>query len=271
MGLETRRTGARDPEREWRLWRARRLRWVREPSGPLELTGTHWVETETVVPDVAGVFVPEEGGVRVKATASDGVEVDGSLVDGSVFLAPGDDALVDGVRLVVLVRDGVAAVRVYDALAPARSAFEGIEVFDYDPHWVLPASFTPYERDRVEAVDTADGARRGLALAGDVTFELPGGRRAALAVARAESGLSAVFSDTSGGNAGGDGPSFGFRSLALPSPDPQGHTVADFNRAYLPPCAFGTGFLCPLPPSGNTLPVKVPAGERRVLWAEQTD
>jgi uncharacterized protein len=36
----------------------------------------------------------------------------------------------------------------------------------------------------------------------------------------------------------------------------------DFNRAFLPPCAFGAGYLCPIPPAQNRLPFAVDAGER---------
>jgi uncharacterized protein len=36
----------------------------------------------------------------------------------------------------------------------------------------------------------------------------------------------------------------------------------DFNRAYNPWCAYGNGFICPIPPPENTLPVPIEAGEK---------
>ncbi len=36
----------------------------------------------------------------------------------------------------------------------------------------------------------------------------------------------------------------------------------DFNRAFNPWCAYGKGFSCPVPPSENTLPVSIRAGEK---------
>lgn len=36
----------------------------------------------------------------------------------------------------------------------------------------------------------------------------------------------------------------------------------DFNRAYNPYCAFNTTYSCPIPPSENTLPVPIRAGEK---------
>lgn len=39
--------------------------------------------------------------------------------------------------------------------------------------------------------------------------------------------------------------------------------IIDFNKAYNPYCAFTTGYNCPIPPSENTLPVAVTAGEKK--------
>jgi uncharacterized protein len=39
--------------------------------------------------------------------------------------------------------------------------------------------------------------------------------------------------------------------------------VIDFNKAYNPYCAFTTGYNCPIPPSENTLPVVIAAGEKK--------
>jgi uncharacterized protein (DUF1684 family) len=44
-------------------------------------------------------------------------------------------------------------------------------------------------------------------------------------------------------------------------PDSLGRTALDFNQSYSPPCAFTASATCPLPPKGNTLPFRVPAGE----------
>jgi uncharacterized protein (DUF1684 family) len=39
--------------------------------------------------------------------------------------------------------------------------------------------------------------------------------------------------------------------------------IIDFNKAYNPYCAFTTGYNCPIPPSENTLPVTITAGEEK--------
>ena len=41
-----------------------------------------------------------------------------------------------------------------------------------------------------------------------------------------------------------------------------GRVIADFNKAYTPPCAFTPYATCPLPPPQNRLDVRIEAGER---------
>jgi uncharacterized protein (DUF1684 family) len=36
----------------------------------------------------------------------------------------------------------------------------------------------------------------------------------------------------------------------------------DFNQAYFPYCAYNPTFTCPVPPKGNDIPTRIPAGER---------
>ena len=54
----------------------------------------------------------------------------------------------------------------------------------------------------------------------------------------------------------------------LCAPNPDGSITLDFNRAYLPPCAFNYNFNCPIPPDENRFPFAVTAGEKNVLNRE---
>ena len=58
------------------------------------------------------------------------------------------------------------------------------------------------------------------------------------------------------------------RFLVVPRPPDgeAGEVEIDFNRAYLPPCAFSDEFNCPLPPPAHRLAVAVTAGE---TWARK--
>lgn len=270
-----------DEINDWDRWREQREQRLRRPHGTLALTGTHWLDLEPA-PIIEGEPVLWSGdaqGVTVTARAEHGLVLDGVPVDGTVRLNP-DTAPSPSIvtvpehdlRLVPIERDGVAALRVYDPNAETRRTFEGIDVFDYDPRAAVPAIFEPYDASRTEQVLNADGVHRGLDLDGTLTFDLDldlnrggetagGDTRHSLAVSSNEDGtLHAVFSD----GTGRDGDTFKFRFIDLPAPDAAGRTVIDFNRAYLPPCAFADHYVCPVPPRGNDLPGRVEAGERSV-------
>ncbi|MEU3857574.1 DUF1684 domain-containing protein [Streptomyces sp. NPDC028722] len=256
-----------DASDAWKQWHEKRVEAVTAPYGPLALTGTHWIEDypEGRLPDIPGTWVAEEDGVTLTAGDTDGLTVDGRPLAGTVGLAAdrgpesGARIALGAKRLVVLVREGVWGVRVYDPGAKARRAFPGIEAGPYDPDWVVPARFTPYDATRTVRVGNADGRERGFDLAGELDFTLAGRERTLKVARQADGGLWAVFADATSGDT-----SFRFRFLFAGAPDAERRTTVDFNRAQLPPCAFADHFLCPFPAPGNALDVAVPAGERRV-------
>jgi len=261
---------------DWKHWRDDRVVEARAPHGPLALTGTYWLaDLREGLPGVPGRWELQGSCVVLTAARHDGLEVDNTALDGSVRLcpdtAPRPSLITHGGRLLLLIlREGEYAVRIYDPASATRAAFAGIDAHPYQETWVLPARFTPYPEARTVAVPNADGRERTLALAGTLAFDAPGATGApvplTLHVSQAGDGsLSAVFAD-----AGSGAQAFRFRFLSLPAPAPagaegEGVTEVDFNRAYLPPCAFADHFICPFPPPGNTLPLVVGAGEKRVL------
>ena len=258
---------------DWRQWREARLARLRRPHGILALVGTHWLGEEPA-PILEGEPVLWSGDattVTVTAKAEHGLFLDGQPIDGTVTLfpdtAPEPSTITAGqYRLVPIEREGVPALRVYDSEAPTRHDFLDVATFDFAPQWVRPARFVRYADQRTESVLNADGVHRGLSLVGTVEFTVPDQDPAAaeqtlsLAVEADEDGtLNAVFADATSGKS-----TYRFRFLTFPAPAPDGATVADFNRAYLPPCAFTEHYLCPVPPTGNTLPAPIEAGEQSV-------
>lgn len=254
----------------WREWRIQRERRLREPHGTLAVTGTHWLDDEPA-PILAGEPVlwgagPDGKSVVVTARAEHGLFLDGKPIDGTVTLRADTDEHPDtvtapdyGILLVPIERDGSVALRVYDPAAPTLLAFDGIEAFDYDPGWAVPATFTPYPGQRVEKLLNADGSVRGLGLDGTVEFELEDGRHSLVACLLVGGGLRIVFADPTAA----ESKPF-FRFLTTPAPAEDGTLTLDFNRAYLPPCAFTDHFVCPVPPKGNRLDTPVRAGEAAV-------
>ncbi|RPF39775.1 hypothetical protein EDD96_3522 [Streptomyces sp. Ag109_G2-6] len=259
----------------WRRWHEQRVATVSAPYGPLSLTGTYWIsesvpeDLEGRIPAVPGRWRATVDGVVVSACSEDGLELDGTPLDGEALLAadegrPADCRLTAGVvRLVVIRRAGEWAVRTYDPGSAARRAFQGIEATPYDPAFALPGRFRPYGEERTVQVENADGRARGLGLGGELLFERAGDRhRLQVAVDGDDGSLWAVFADATSGDS-----SYRFRFLRPGTPDPDGGVVVDLNRALLPPCAFADHFVCPFPPPGNTLPFAVAAGERRLKGA----
>ncbi len=254
---------------DWERWRADRDRAVRSPWGPLALTGTHWFEDTLTLDGLPGRWEVHAGDVRLTAHASDNVLVDGRPLDGTVVVrsdldgAPTDVRSGD-VRLLLIDREGVLAVRVMDPASPARQRFEGIDRYPYDARWVGEATFTPYPTGLTRRVLHVDGVERGLALGGEISLDVGGTTiRLAVEVDDATGGMQAVLSDATSGGA-----TYRFRFLDLAAPDDGGIVTADLNRLRLPPCAFSDHFVCPFPPPGNVLDVALEAGERQVRWAQ---
>lgn len=93
-----------------------------------------------------------------------------------------------------------------------------------------------------------------------VRLPIGGTDRLLWAAAAPDGTLQITFTDTTVG-----AETENFRFLTLPAPDADGRVVADFNRAYLPPCTFTDHYLCPLPPADNRLDLSIRAGEARLL------
>ncbi|MFH8572184.1 DUF1684 domain-containing protein [Streptomyces sp. NPDC017993] len=252
---------------EWQEWRDRRVATVSQPYGPLALTGTHWLgdHPDGRVEGLPGTWTEEGDHVLLRASAADGLTVDGKPLDGEIRLdqdtAPDHTRVAQGERhLLVFRREGLWAVRDFDPQAAPRRAFAGIDAYAHDDRWVRPGLFRPYAQGRTVRVPNADGQLRGLGLAGELAFTLEGDEHTLQVAVEGDGSLWAVLADATSGDE-----SYRFRFLRPPAPAEDGTVTVDFNRTLLPPCAFADHFLCPFPPPGNTLPFALRAGERNHL------
>ncbi|MFF4188820.1 DUF1684 domain-containing protein [Streptomyces sp. NPDC001691] len=262
MSTQAQRDPRPDPALDWKKWHEHRVESVSAPYGPLALTGTHWLADG--VPEELGRW-REDGDELVLAAAPEHqLTLDGAPLDGEVRLGADDGPaakarLAQGDRrLVVLRREGLWGVRVWDPASAARQAFAGIDATPYEERFRLPGAFRPYGPTRVR-VANADGVERGLELAGEIAFTLGGQEHTLQVSVEADGSLWAVFADGTSGRS-----TFRFRFLRPEAPAADGSVTVDFNRAVLPPCAFADHFICPFPPPGNTLPLDIPAGERNI-------
>jgi uncharacterized protein (DUF1684 family) len=250
-----------DFEDEWSEWQGSRWLAVSAQHGTAALRHTHWLTAESAE------FAGAPGRWRVQGTEVIGeslpvgmVRVAGDdrvpLSDGFVQLTAGEELEFDGIRLRAFERDGSLALRVLDPDAPSRTSLEGIEAYPPAPGRVVRGRFTPAESGATLDVTAVDGHESLDELGGSIELEIDG-VAVTLTVTRDAHGLSAVLADATSGSE-----SYRFRFLRVPEPDADGIVAVDFNRAYLPPCAFSDEYVCPLPPAGNRWPVALRAGER---------
>jgi uncharacterized protein (DUF1684 family) len=256
------------PEALFATYHSRREESVVQPKGSLALVNTQWVDSEQTIWGVPGTWAPAENGLTVTAEASDGILVDGVPVDGTVLVrskkdpAPSEILFSDSVTgFVIANSEGGHALRVWDAESEGIRDFGGIDVYPYNPDWVITATFRENPEGTTMGFEHLkdDGASRDEVIPGEILFTLDG-TDYNLAAFKAGRALQLVFADATNGV---DTYSVG-RFLYL-APNPDGTITLDFNRAVLPPCAFSYNFNCPLPPKQNRFTVPIEAGEKNVL------
>ena len=261
-----------DPAELLANFHSRREYSVIQPNGNLALVNTQWI-TDAAPQSVwaaSGTWsaLPSgEKGLRVTASAADGVVVDGAVVDGEAIVH-GRDAENPSVisfggtatGTVIVNEAGEYGLRVWDTQSEGIQEFGSIDAFAYNPEWVIQASFTPVEGLSVGFEHLKDeGAEREKAIPGEITFAKDGVDYN-LAAFKAGRALQLVFSDTTSGDT-----SYSVGRFLFVAPNADGTITLDFNRAILPPCAFSYAFNCPMPPKQNRFSVPIEAGEKNVL------
>jgi uncharacterized protein (DUF1684 family) len=245
------------------------------PQGSLALVNTQWFygtvglrESVWGIPGLWAARGADELGLELTASSHDGIAVDGSIIDGTVVVYGKDAPVPSAISFddgktgsVIRGDDGKYALRVWDANSEDIKNFGSIDAYPYDPDWVLTGTFTPIEGGRSLGVSHLkdEGAARDKMIPGEIRFILHGVeyRPAAFREGRA---LMIVFSDATSGQR-----TYSVGRFLLVAPNPDGSITLDFNRAFLPPCAFSYNFNCPMPPAENRFPFAVLAGEKNVL------
>lgn len=159
-----------------------------------------------------------------------------------------------------ITRSGKKGIRVKDTLALARMQFAGHRYFSIDTAWRVTAHFVPKPKpDSMDIIDVL-GIQTRMAWPGELRFRVAGKQYALQVIREPEDHgerLFVMFRDST--NLKETYPAMRYTYVA--PPDSLGRTALDFNQSYSPPCAFTASATCPLPPKGNTLPFRVPAGE----------
>ena len=160
-------------------------------------------------------------------------------------------------------RDELFASHSQSPLPPeARSSFEGLAYFDYDPALRVAGAVEPAARERRDIATSGEEpysftrfARVRFELQGEQTLDLYWlegyGGGVFLSFADATSGRETygacryLLDTVKGSDLGGTGDGL----------------VLDFNFAYNPSCAYDPRWVCPLAPPGNRLAVPIRGGE----------
>lgn len=245
------------------------------PQGSLALVNTHWFygspgEEESVwmAPGLWSALPEGQQGLQLKAQPEDNIFVDGELITGSVVVTGKDSDKSSDIVFgpttsgtVIKGEDGKYALRVWDSQSEDLKNFGKIDTYEYNPDWVVTGTFTPIEGGRnVEMSHLKDqGAARDKVIPGDISFSF-GGVEYSPSAYKEGRALMMVFSDATSGDT-----TYSVGRFLMVAPNPDGTITLDFNRAYLPPCAFNYNFNCPMPPAENRFPFAVEAGEKNVL------
>jgi uncharacterized protein (DUF1684 family) len=255
-------------EAAYATYHSRREESVVQPKGSLALVNTQWVDSEQSIYGVPGRWAPAEGGLRVIAAASDGIVVDGVLVDGEAIVRakdqpePSDIVFSDTVSgFVIAGEDATYALRVWDANSEGIQEFGSIEAFAYNPDWVITAQFVENPAGTTMGFEHLkdNGKTRDEVIPGEIRF-VKGGVEYSLAAFKSGRALQLVFADATNGV-----DTYSVGRFLFVAPNADGTITLDFNRAVLPPCAFSYNFNCPLPPKQNRFAVRIEAGEKNVL------
>lgn len=272
-------TAPADPRALLQRFHERREHSVTSPQGFLALVNTQWVQARADEPGESVWGAPGlwtlrgdgQPGLQVTAQVSDGIRIDGELVDGTAIARaktdphPSEIVFSQTLTGTVIVNEaGGSALRLWDSASETVREFGRIDTFDFNPDWIVQASFTPNSGGTVvgfEHVQDA-GAVRDIPIPGSIRFAKDGVEYD-LAAFQSGRALQLVFSDATSGDT-----SYSVGRFLFVAPRPDGTVILDFNQAVLPPCAFSYSFNCPMPPQQNRFSVPIDAGEKNVLKAD---
>jgi uncharacterized protein len=259
-------------------FRADRAVEIGNPTGWAALVGLHWISQGEVVvgsdaisgirltgpsaPGRLGTLTVTGDNVHLRISTGLDAFVKGQQVyelDMKPGVAPEDGLKIGGLTMVLIRRGDRKALRVWDAKAPNRVAFKGLNWMPIDPKWRIDARFVPHPANQPRIkIQNVLGETIDMKNPGAVVFSVGGKEYRLEAMLESDDAdeLFFIFKDgTSNKTTYGAG-----RYLYTPLPK-NGRVDLDFNKAKNPPCASTDFATCPLPPAGNRLTLSVMAGE----------
>ncbi|MBK8944548.1 MAG: DUF1684 domain-containing protein [Ignavibacteriae bacterium] len=257
-------------------WHKKRIENLKKETGWLNLVGLFWLqdgensfgsgENNKIIfpknsPTEIGKFIKNDSKILFESNPNVNVFSDGKKVDKIVMkidLSGNPTILESGsLKWFIIKRDEKYGIRLRDLNSDLVKNFSGIERFPIDENWKITAKFIPYEKPKEVEIPTIIGTIEKEISPGKLNLKIDE-KEYFLEPTSAGEKLFLVFADlTSGEETYGAG-----RFLVVEKPDSNNNVIIDFNKSYIPPCAFTKFATCPLPTDENKLRVKITAGEK---------
>lgn len=267
-------TTAADPQlARWERFRAGRNSALATDHGWLTLTSFQWLEpVPAPIELVPGLWSTDGISATLTAAVEDGLTFisSGEPVVGTYSETLQDEESLnwvqyggeDGAQVVVelAMRADKYAIRTRDNSSPVYTEFTSVPTYPYNPEWVISGRFEAYEQPVDVPIGTANPLVDGVHVSvGEVVFHVPGIAHEVRLHAEAEKlgALNVTFHDETNGDTTDE-----WRKVFIPKPLPDGSVIIDFNRAINYPSAFTPYGTCPMPVRGNSIDVRVEAGEK---------
>jgi uncharacterized protein len=244
---------------------------VRGPRGPVSFVWANHVDYEDQkVPGAPGLWSPlpaGEAGLLLKAQASEGIVINGNIIDGTAkLLADRDDPasvvyFPNGAEGIIFTYDRKRyALQIWNPKSAWAQQFSHIQAYDWSPDWIIEANIEPVSDGRIVAVTHhRNPIPVDMPITAKATFTI-NGEEQTLWATRYGDVYNFHFTDgTSGHSSYSSG-----RAVRIPPQNGPG-VILDFNYATLLPCSFSRAWNCPIPPMENRLSVPITAGERYAI------
>ncbi len=256
-------------------WHQLRIDSLKGETGFLNLAGLYWLQegentfgadtiNEIEFPSIGtpfmGSFLLQDSLVYLVASVP--IEINGKVVNDTTLVFSSDEAPVmvfNSLRWLIIKRGEHIGVRLRDFNHPLLQSFDSIDYYETDPKWKVSAVWKPYPKLRKVPFLNVLGMEIEYPVFGSFKIKIDGKEYKLEPLGKPSSdGYFIMFYDkTSGNSTYGSG-----RYLYVNTPDENGRTIIDFNKAYNPPCVFTAFATCLFPHKENRLSIFIEAGEK---------
>jgi uncharacterized protein (DUF1684 family) len=227
-------------------------------SGPAHLAIIHLEGEAVTLNPPAGGFPPDFL-VAGAPARSQSLRAEGNKDKLAPRLTIGD------LSMYVIRRETRFALRIKDSHSPAIVGFHGLKWYAPDPVYRVTAKWIPYSPQKTITLATLVGTNYDQPVPGAAEFMLAGKtyRLEPVLEDPAVAKLFFILRDKTSTSTTYGACRFLYTGFPTDGLDKPGELVLDFNRLENPPCAYTSYSTCPLPPTGNRLPIPLPVGEQR--------